>query len=119
MATARFDVIGIGNAIVDVIAPADDAFLAEHGLAKGAMTLIDEARAQALYAKMAPGLETSGGSAATAASRSSPLSTAAAMSRPWACSIRVRPSLSRKMSSAMTTRTGSPWLPPWGRRAGC
>ena len=61
--SALYDVAAIGNAIVDVIAPADDAFLSDHGLAKGAMTLIDEAQAHALYAKMAPGLETSGGSA--------------------------------------------------------
>jgi sugar/nucleoside kinase (ribokinase family) len=59
-----YDVAAIGNAIVDVIAPADDAFLTENGVAKGAMTLVDEAQSQALYAKMAPGVETSGGSAA-------------------------------------------------------
>ncbi len=59
-----YDVAAIGNAIVDVIAPADDAFLAAAGVAKGAMTLVDEARSQALYAQMAPGVETSGGSAA-------------------------------------------------------
>ena len=58
-----FDVAAIGNAIVDVIAPAEDAFLAANDLTKGAMMLIDEARAEALYARMAPGLETSGGSA--------------------------------------------------------
>jgi len=57
------DVVAIGNAIVDVIAPAEDGFLQAHGLAKGAMTLIDEAQAEALYGKMAPGIETSGGSA--------------------------------------------------------
>jgi len=61
--SALYDVAAIGNAIVDVIAPADDAFLAAHGLAKGAMMLIDEGQAQKLYDKMAPGLETSGGSA--------------------------------------------------------
>ena len=61
--SALYDVAAIGNAIVDVIAPADDTFLGDHGLAKGAMTLIDEAQAHALYARMAPGLETSGGSA--------------------------------------------------------
>jgi sugar/nucleoside kinase (ribokinase family) len=59
-----YDVAAIGNAIVDVIAPADDAFLEANGVAKGAMTLVDEAQSQALYAKMAPGVETSGGSAA-------------------------------------------------------
>ena len=63
MATATLDVVGIGNAIVDVIAHADEAFLTAHGLAKGAMTLIDAARADALYAVMAPGVEMSGGSA--------------------------------------------------------
>ncbi|MBV8653878.1 MAG: adenosine kinase [Alphaproteobacteria bacterium] len=63
MATATLDVVGIGNAIVDVITHADDAFLKAHGLAKGAMTLIDAARADALYAVMAPGVEISGGSA--------------------------------------------------------
>lgn len=63
MATATLDVVGIGNAIVDVLAHADDAFLAAHGLAKGAMTLIDAARADALYAVMGPGIEMSGGSA--------------------------------------------------------
>jgi len=59
-----YDVAAIGNAIVDVIAPADDAFLAANGLAKGAMTLVDENQSQALYAKMAAGVEASGGSAA-------------------------------------------------------
>ncbi|HEV7156830.1 MAG TPA: adenosine kinase [Caulobacteraceae bacterium] len=61
---ARYDVAAIGNAIVDVIAPADDAFLGREGLAKGAMTLIDEPRAEALYERMAQAVETSGGSAA-------------------------------------------------------
>ena len=59
-----YDVAAIGNAIVDVIAPADDAFLEANGIAKGAMTLVDEAQSKALYAKMAPGVEASGGSAA-------------------------------------------------------
>src|SRR5258708_7725557 len=63
MATATLDVVGIGNAIVDVLVPADNAFLATHGLAKGTMTLIDAARADALYAVMGPGVEESGGSA--------------------------------------------------------
>ncbi len=61
---AAYDVVGIGNAIVDVIARAEDSFLAAKQLAKGAMTLIDEAQADALYAAMGPGLESSGGSAA-------------------------------------------------------
>ncbi|MFY9781123.1 MAG: adenosine kinase [Candidatus Baltobacteraceae bacterium] len=64
MTTQSFDVVGIGNAIVDVIAAADDAFLARHGMAKGSMMLIDEPRAEALYADMGPAVESSGGSAA-------------------------------------------------------
>jgi sugar/nucleoside kinase (ribokinase family) len=59
-----YDVAAIGNAIVDVITPSAEEFLADQGLVKGAMTLIDEARAGELYDAMAPGLETSGGSAA-------------------------------------------------------
>jgi sugar/nucleoside kinase (ribokinase family) len=58
------DVLAIGNAIVDVIADADDAFLARHGMAKGGMQLIDAAQATRLYADMGPGRELSGGSAA-------------------------------------------------------
>jgi len=58
------DVVGVGNAIVDVLVEVDDAFIVEHGLAKGAMTLIDTERAVELYAAMPPGLEESGGSAA-------------------------------------------------------
>jgi len=60
---SQTDVVGIGNAIVDVIAHADEAFLAEQGFAKGAMTLIDTERAEALYAAMGPAVESSGGSA--------------------------------------------------------
>jgi sugar/nucleoside kinase (ribokinase family) len=63
MASAPLDVVGIGNAIVDVIAQAEEAFIAEQGLTKGTMALIDAARAEALYAAMGPGLEMSGGSA--------------------------------------------------------
>jgi len=62
MTSAAFDVLGIGNAIVDVITHADDAFLSRHALVKGSMTLIDEARAETLYAAMGPGVEISGGS---------------------------------------------------------
>jgi sugar/nucleoside kinase (ribokinase family) len=58
------DVTGIGNAIVDVIAHADDALLAQHKLLKGAMSLIDAIDAERLYGVMGPGVETSGGSAA-------------------------------------------------------
>jgi sugar/nucleoside kinase (ribokinase family) len=59
-----FDVVGIGNALVDVIAHADDGFLDRHGLVKGSMELIDTERADTLYAAMGPGVEVSGGSAA-------------------------------------------------------
>jgi sugar/nucleoside kinase (ribokinase family) len=58
------DVVGVGNAIVDVIATVPDEFLDDHGLVKGAMTLIDTERATSLYAAMPPGIEASGGSAA-------------------------------------------------------
>jgi sugar/nucleoside kinase (ribokinase family) len=60
----RFDVIGIGNAIVDVLAHAEEAKLSELGLKKGAMTLVDATEAEALYRHMGPGIECSGGSAA-------------------------------------------------------
>jgi fructokinase len=58
------DVVGIGNAIVDVLVQADESFLDDHGLTKGTMALIDESQAERLYASVGPGLETSGGSAA-------------------------------------------------------
>src|SRR5579862_465875 len=63
MNSAALDVVGIGNAIVDVIAHADERFLADEGLAPGAMTLIDAERAELLYRKMGPAIESSGGSA--------------------------------------------------------
>lgn len=58
------DVVGVGNAVVDVISQATDQFILDQGLAKGSMTLIDESRAQSLYDLMGPGIEASGGSAA-------------------------------------------------------
>src|SRR3954471_5862505 len=61
---ATYDVLGIGNAIVDVIARAEDAFLIKHGMSKGTTALIDEPRAEALYASMGPAIEISGGSGA-------------------------------------------------------
>lgn len=64
MADQVIDVVGIGNAIVDVLAQADEAFLAAQSLPKGTMTLIDGSRAEELYGVMGPGRETSGGSAA-------------------------------------------------------
>ncbi len=62
--TARFDVVAIGNAIVDVIARADDALIIAEGLTKGSMRLIDAEEAERLYAAMGPAIEMSGGSAA-------------------------------------------------------
>jgi len=58
------DVVGVGNAIVDVLAQADDAFLASHSIPKGGMILIDEDQAKTIYGGMAPGVEVAGGSAA-------------------------------------------------------
>jgi adenosine kinase len=62
--SARYDVLGIGNAIVDVIARAEEDFLLSQGMRKGGMALIDAARAEAIYEAMGPAVETSGGSAA-------------------------------------------------------
>src|SRR5688572_24597419 len=64
MSDPRFDVTAIGNAIVDVVAAADDQLLVEHALQKDVMSLIDAADAERLYGIMGPGLEMSGGSAA-------------------------------------------------------
>lgn len=60
----RFDILGIGNAIVDVVAPVEEAFITRHAMRKGAMTLIDAATAERIYAAMPPAQESSGGSAA-------------------------------------------------------
>jgi fructokinase len=62
--TKTFDVVGIGNAIVDVLVQADDDLLDNFELTKGTMALVDEHQAESLYARVGPGLETSGGSAA-------------------------------------------------------
>jgi sugar/nucleoside kinase (ribokinase family) len=62
-----FDVLCIGNAIVDIIAQCDDAFLETNGIVKGAMNLIDARRAGLLYSRMGPAVETSGGSAGNTA----------------------------------------------------
>jgi sugar/nucleoside kinase (ribokinase family) len=59
-----FDIVAIGNAIVDVIARTDDAFIASEGVTKGSMRLIDTEAAEGLYGRMGPGIEASGGSAA-------------------------------------------------------
>ncbi|MBU6506092.1 MAG: adenosine kinase [Alphaproteobacteria bacterium] len=64
MAAPSYDVVGIGNAIVDVLARTDDALVQRQGLTKGTMALVDTARAEAIYAAMPAGVEKSGGSAA-------------------------------------------------------
>ena len=64
MPASQYDVLGIGNAIVDVIARTEDDFLIRQGMHKGAMALIDEPRAEAIYAAMGPATEISGGSGA-------------------------------------------------------
>jgi len=64
MTVTRYDVLGIGNAIVDVIARAEEDFLLRQGMRKGGMALIDAARAEAIYQAMGPAVEVSGGSAA-------------------------------------------------------
>src|SRR5438045_9521080 len=64
MTSAKYDVLGIGNAIFDVLVQADERFLRDHGMTKGGMALIDEARAAAIYKDMGPATEMSGGSAA-------------------------------------------------------
>ncbi|MDX2259274.1 MAG: adenosine kinase [Hyphomicrobiaceae bacterium] len=64
MTATHYDVVGIGNAIVDIIARCDDAMLAKHGMAKGHMRLVDGATIAALYDGIGPAVEISGGSAA-------------------------------------------------------
>ena len=59
---ATYDMVGIGNALVDVVAHVDDGFIAEQQLAKGTMTLVDSPRADFLYGKLPPAVEVSGGS---------------------------------------------------------
>ncbi len=63
MSQQTLDVVGIGNAIVDIIASADDTFIQAQGMSKGAMMLVDERRAEAIYAQMGPTMISSGGSA--------------------------------------------------------
>lgn len=64
MTTAKYDVLGIGNAIFDVLVQTDERFLVDHGMTKGSMALIDEARAASIYRDMGPATEISGGSGA-------------------------------------------------------
>nr|WP_314090988.1 adenosine kinase [uncultured Shinella sp.] len=64
----KFDVLTVGNAIVDIIARCDETFITDNGIIKGAMNLIDAERAELLYSRMGPALEASGGSAGNTAS---------------------------------------------------
>src|ERR1700738_1999796 len=64
MPTAKYDVLGIGNAIFDILVQTDEKFLSQHGMTKGGMALIDEVRAISIYQSMGPATEMSGGSAA-------------------------------------------------------
>src|SRR3982075_1449570 len=64
MTETKYDVLGIGNAIFDILVQTDESFLGRHGMTKGGMALIDEARAAAIYGDMGPATEMSGGSAA-------------------------------------------------------
>jgi sugar/nucleoside kinase (ribokinase family) len=64
MTSTKYDVLAIGNAIFDVLVQTDESFLAAHGMTKGGMALIDEARAATIYSDMGPAIEMSGGSAA-------------------------------------------------------
>ena len=64
---SQYDVLCIGNAIVDIIAQCDEAFLTDNGIIKGAMNLIDGERAELLYSRMGPAIEASGGSAGNTA----------------------------------------------------
>ncbi|GAB0115479.1 adenosine kinase [Acidisoma sp. C75] len=67
MTPPRYDILSLGNAIVDILAEVDEGFLAEQGMIKASMALIDAARADALYALMPPAVQTSGGSVANTA----------------------------------------------------
>jgi hypothetical protein len=106
MTTLRYDVLGIGNAIVDVIARAEDDFLVAQGMHKGTMALIDEARAEQIYAAMGPAVK------ARAARLQIPLSASPA-------SARARPSSARSMttsSAAPLPTTSAPPASPMIRR---
>src|SRR6202790_3370885 len=64
MTETKYDVLAIGNAIFDVLVQTDEGFLSRHGMIKGGMALIDEARAASIYRDMGPATAISGGSAA-------------------------------------------------------
>src|SRR5260221_3657810 len=64
MTETKYDVLAIGNGLFDVLVQTDEGFVSRHGMTKGGMTLIDEARALSIYRDMGPATEMSGGSAA-------------------------------------------------------
>jgi sugar/nucleoside kinase (ribokinase family) len=74
----KFDVLTVGNAIVDIIARCDDQFLIDNKITKAAMNLIDAERAELLYSRMGPALEASGGSAGNTAAGAASLGAKAA-----------------------------------------
>ena len=80
--TKTFQVLGIGHALVDIIAPCEESLLAEFSLVKGAMRLTSAEEAAALYEKMGPAVETSGGSAANTCAGIAPAA-ASGPSGPW------------------------------------
>jgi hypothetical protein len=102
MTDAKYDVLGIGNAIFDVLVQTDEGFLKRHGMTKGGMALIDEARATAIYRDMGPATEMSGGSASPVLARAPPSS---ARSRP------TRSALSTRTISAPPASPSRPGRP--------
>lgn len=115
MTDLKYDVAGIGNALVDVISNADDAFLTANGIEKGGMTLIDAERADALYAKMAPGVESSGGSCANTIAGLASLGGKGAFSARSATTSSAKSSC---MTSSLSASHSRPRSPKTARRPG-
>ena len=123
----RLDVVGIGNALVDVLARIEDDFLTQNGVEKGIMTLIDTARAAELYGRMGPATEISGGSGANTiaglamlGSKANPAmvlarsrTTSSARSSPTTCVPRARSTRRRWRPAATATRPAAAWC--WSR----
>ena len=112
MTDKTLDVVAIGNAIVDVLSRADEAFLASHGMVKGSMQLIDSETAERIYDAMGPGTEASGGSAANTAAGLASFgsrwpSSARSATTSWA---RSSPTTCSRSASTTTSRR-----PPTGR----
>jgi len=105
MTNPTLDVLCIGNAIVDVITDADDAFLVGQGLDKGSMRLIDEAEAVRLYGVMGPGREVSGGWPRSA---SRPASSARSPTTSWARSTSMTSRRRGSTSSSPRAATSAP-----------